>query len=126
MIGYVYTHVLAANVHHEIGIEHLSRGNAHALQRPEGGGDDRTRGSAGGVFEIANTFAAMPNNEKMPCHLGSVVELGKLVLEHEQVGGGRFVQYCDTAKDAPMADDLKAELLVLVGRAHAVLSGVAT
>ena len=41
MIGYVYTHVLAANVHHKIGIEHLSRGNAHALAHEDTRSEER-------------------------------------------------------------------------------------
>ena len=43
-----------------------------------------------------------------------------------QGGGGRVIRYYDMAKDTRMADGLKAEFLVLVGRAHAVSSGVAT
>ena len=62
------------------------------------------------VFEIASAFAEMDDNEEMLCHLGSVVELGKLVLEHEQSDGRRVVRYYDMEKDARMADDLNSAI----------------
>ena len=75
--GYVHTHVLVTNVHHEIGMEILSRSDADALQRLGGGGNDWARGDAVRAFEFAKTFAAMGDNEEMPCHLGSAVKLGR-------------------------------------------------
>ena len=40
-------------------------------------GGDRARGDAVRAFEITNGFAAMGDDEEMPCHLGSAVELGR-------------------------------------------------
>ena len=37
------------------------------------GGGDRTRDDVMRAFEIASALAVMGDNEKMPCHLGSVV-----------------------------------------------------
>ena len=57
------------------------------------------------VFDIANAFAAMGKVEEMLCHLGSVVELGKLVLEYEQGGGGRAIRHYNMEKAARVADN---------------------
>ena len=50
------------------------------------GEDDWVRGDAVRAFEITNGFAAMGDDEEMPCHLGSAVEMGRAAA-----GGGHSV-----------------------------------
>lgn len=106
---YTHTATLAADIYYEIGNEIAKQGIST--------GDSKA--DAVQAFMIANEFIATRNDTENPHHIGSIVELAKIALEQEN-DATRAINLYGQVKNAHMEDNLHVELMVLVGRAHAV------
>jgi len=107
---YAHTAALAGDIYYEIGTE--------IVKQDIGEGDKRD--GAMQAFAIANEFVGIRNDTESPYHIASMVELGKIALEHEN-NAIRVIDIFDQVKNVHMENDAHVELLVLVGRAHASL-----
>ena len=71
------------------------------------------------AFTIANEFVVSRNDSEIPYHVGSLVELGKIALDHDN-NPSRVIELFNKVKNMHMGDEIHVELLVLVGRAYVV------
>ena len=106
---YAHTNALAADIYYEIGLEMVKQGID----------EENKRDDAKQAFTIANEFVLMRNDSETPYHIKSVVEMGKISLDHEN-DAKRVIHMFNNVKNVHMEDDVHVELLVLVGRAYGV------
>lgn len=123
--AYAHTAALAADMSYEIGMEIVPTTNqggssSTILQEDEERKEDILLAKQ--AFMIANEFTAMRNDTENPHHIGSIIELGKIALEYED-NAVRVIDLFNKVKNVHMEDAVHVELLVLVGRAHAVSGG---
>ena len=107
---YAHTAALAADLYYAIGIELTN----HDMDQ------ESIRDDALTAFTIANEFAAMRNDTDIPCHVQSIIEIGKLALD--QGNSIRAIEYLERLKSLQLEDDVHVKLLVLSGKAHSVRS----
>lgn len=106
---FAHTYALAAYVNFEIGLEIVKQG----IEEVDNKND------AMKAFSIANELIVLRNDAEMPFHIRSIVELGKIALDHDNDATKAIDRFNDV-KDLHMEDDVHVELLVLAGRAHLV------
>ena len=104
-----HTFTLAADIHFEIGMEISKQGFEQ--------GDNKNIATQ--AFSIANEYVANQNVTENPCHIRSIIELGRIALEYDG-NSNKVIQIFNKVKHVRMEDDLHVQLLVLVGRAYAV------
>jgi len=110
---YAHTSALAADIYFEIGMDISKQGIDQGDNK-----DDAIK-----AFSIANEFIVRRNDTDIPYHIGSIIQLCKIALEHEG-DGQKVIDKFNEVKDVHMPDDLHVGLLVLVGRAHVSLGAL--
>lgn len=103
---YAHTAALAADLYYAVGME-LTKQVA-----------DSTQADAVEAFTIANEFIVVRNDTDAPCHIPSIIELGKIALD--QGDSARAIDYFEKVKRLHLEDADHVKLLVLSGKAHAV------
>eukprot|EP00956_Cyclotella_meneghiniana_P007833 scaffold10444_cov71-Cyclotella_meneghiniana.AAC.7 len=109
---YAHTAALAADLYYAIGMELTN----HDMDQ------ESIRDDAMTAFTIANEFAVKRNDTDIPCHVQSIIEIGKIAMD--QGNSLRAIEYLGRVKSLHLEDDVHVKLLVLSGRAHSDIGEV--